>query len=218
MNYPSPPWNLKGYAVQTLNFIDIERAKPFIPSELGIVSVLPGKTLGGIYLSAYVSGSLQYNELIVVPGLTRYEGKIGAWISHIYVDSEASVAGGREIWGLPKEMAQFTWERDRVTAKQNDRLLCGLNFQPSWLNLSTWWQPQFSANAFGGLDTNLLLFSNNFAANIVMLSGKATIPQNTPFASLNLSQPQFTFKLNQLNLTTGVPKIIGKKSIIGTAV
>ena len=104
MNYPAAPWKLKGYALQTLNLIEVEKARNFVPPELEIVSVLPGKTLGGIYLSAYQSGSiLEYNELIVVPGLVRYQNKTATWISHIYVDDEKSVAGGREIWGLPKD-------------------------------------------------------------------------------------------------------------------
>ena len=77
MNYPQPPWNLKGHAIQTLNLLDINQVRPVIPPELEIVAVLPGKTLGGIYLSAYKSGSLlQYNELIVVAGLTRYQNYI----------------------------------------------------------------------------------------------------------------------------------------------
>ncbi|WP_036485474.1 acetoacetate decarboxylase family protein [Myxosarcina sp. GI1] len=217
MNYPSPPWKLKGSAIQSLNLIDVDKARLHIPPELDIISILPGKTLGGIYISAYKTGSvLQYNELIVVAGLTRHGNKIGAWISHIYVDSETSVAGGREIWGLPKEMAEFTWERNRVEVKQGDRLLCSVKYQPSWFNLAPWWQPQFIAMAFGGLKTNLLLFVNQFSADIALLSGEASIPQNSPFASLNLDRTLFTFKLDRLNLNTGVPKIAGTKSTLGS--
>ncbi len=213
MFYPPPPWNLEGYAVQSLNFIDVDKARSYIPLELDIVSVFPGKTLGGIYISAYESGSvLQYNELIVVAGLTRHKDRVGAWISHIYVDNEISVAGGREIWGLPKEMAEFSWERDKVTISQNDRLLCNVSYQPGWLNLATWWQPQFSAKAFGGLNTDLLLFTNKFSAKISLLSGKAFIPRHSPFDRLNLDRPWFTFKLERLNLTADIPKIAGTKS------
>ena len=161
MNYPQPPWNLKGFAIQTLNLLDVERSRYFIPAELEIVSVLPGKTLGGIYLSAYGEGSLlQYNELIVVAGLTRYQNKVGSWISHIYVDNETSVAGGREIWQLPKEMADFSWEFDsdkkgKVTVRQNESLLCQLEYQKEWYQPSTWWQQELAADAFSGLDTEL---------------------------------------------------------------
>lgn len=215
MNYPSPPWNLQGYAIQSLNLVDLEQARAVIPSELTVVSVFPGKTLGGIYLSTYQFGSpLQYSELIIVPGLTRYGDRLGAWISHIYVGDRASVAGGREVWGLPKEMAEFTWEGDRVTVKQDTRLLCSLQYRSSWFNLATWWQPQFSAQVFSSLDRDLLLFTNQFSADIGLLSGSVTIPHNSPFASLALAQPWFTFKLDRLNLTAGVPETVGEKSTI----
>jgi acetoacetate decarboxylase len=55
---------------------------------------------------------LEYSELIVIAGLVRYSGQIGGWVSHIYVDNADSVAGGRNIWGLPKELAEFIWEKN----------------------------------------------------------------------------------------------------------
>lgn len=171
MTYPPAPWHLKGYAVQTLNLLDMKTSRPFIPPELEIVSILPGKTLGGVYLSVYESGSLlQYNELIVVAGLVRYQDRIGSWISHIYVDSEESVAGGRNIWGLPKEMAEFTWEDEQIVVKQSDSLLCRLYYKSSWLNLSTWWQQKFSADGYSGLKSDLLRFTSRFKAKIALLS------------------------------------------------
>jgi hypothetical protein len=46
MSYPSAPWINKGFAYQSLHLIDLERVRAFVPSDLQIVSVLPGKTLG----------------------------------------------------------------------------------------------------------------------------------------------------------------------------
>lgn len=215
MNYPPPPWNLKGYAILTFNLLDIEKARAFVPPELEIVAVLPSKTLGGVYLSAYESGSvLQYNELIVTSGLTRYQGQTSSWISHIYVDNATSVAGGREIWGLPKEMADFSWKDHEVRVSQSDRNLCSLKYQRNWSNLATWWKPRFSAGSFGGLNTELLQFNNQFAAEISLLSSNLTVPTSSPFASLNLGQPWLTLKMNQLDLTAGAPKMVGQKSIL----
>lgn len=222
MNYPQPPWNLKGFAIQTLSLLDVERSRQFIPPELEIVSVLPGKTLGGIYLSAYGEGSLlQYNELIVVAGLTRYQNKLGSWISHIYVDNETSVAGGREIWQLPKEMADFSWEPDvaqesakqgKVTVKQDNQLLCQLEYKKEWYQPSTWWQQEIAADAFSGLDTDLWQFNNRFKCQFDWLSGKVEIPESSPFANLNLEQPLLTVKMNQLDLVAGKPEVMGEKS------
>jgi len=78
MVYPPAPWNLQGYAVGTLQLVDVARVRPLVPSELEIVSLLPGKTLGGIYISSYGLGSvMEYNELIVVSAIANYAGKWG---------------------------------------------------------------------------------------------------------------------------------------------
>ena len=212
MTYPPAPWTLKGYAVQTLQLVDIEQASKFIPSELEVISLLPGKTLGSIYISAYESGSiLKYNELIVVAGFVRHQGKFGGWISHIYVDNPDSVAGGREIWGLPKEMADFTWNNGSVRVSQNNRELCSLRYQKGLFNFSTWWQQQLSAGSFGGLGTELLFFENQFKSQISLMQGKLEIPQESPFVSL-LDKPWLTLNLQQLELVAGVPKVVGNKA------
>ncbi|MCL1462923.1 acetoacetate decarboxylase family protein [Argonema galeatum] len=212
MPYPQAPWTLQGYAVQTLQLIDIEKARPFIPSELEIISVWPGKTLGGIYISSYGSGSvMEYNELIVIAGLARYADKIGAWISHIYVDHLDSVAGGREIWGLPKEMAEFTWEKDnnRVIVRQGNRLLCRLSYtQPSLA-----FPLPLSAMSFGFLGSDLLLFKGEFQSRVGLVSGKLEVPTESSFARLNLGQPWFTVYCDELRLVAGVPEVVGQRSV-----
>jgi hypothetical protein len=58
MPYPQTPWRLKGYAIQTLHLVNVDRVRPLIPSELEIISVWPGKTFGSVYLSNYGSGSV----------------------------------------------------------------------------------------------------------------------------------------------------------------
>jgi acetoacetate decarboxylase len=70
-------------------------------------------------LANYTHGTLAYHELIVFSHATTH----GMVISHIYVDDEQSMEGGREIWGLPKELATFVYERDRFTATQGDTTL-----------------------------------------------------------------------------------------------
>lgn len=199
MKYPDAPWTLKGYALQTFSLIEVEKASQFIPPELEIVTILPSKTLGGIYLSIYQSGSiLEYSELIVVPAFVRYQNKTASWVSHIYVDDEKSVAGGREIWGLPKEMADFTWENNQVTVTQNEQQLCHFSYQKGFLNFSSWWRQKFSGEMFSGLDSELLLFKGKFQAKLGLIQSKLNIPSVSPFASLNLNKPLITLNLQQL--------------------
>lgn len=214
MTYPPPPWTLQGYAFQTVNLFDIDYCRSFIPSELQIISVLPGKTLGGVYFSSYQSGSvLEYNELIVVPALVRYQEKIAAWVSHIYVDNEDSVAGGREIWGLPKELANFTWDTDGLSVYQNNCQLCSFYHQKGIFNFSTWWRQPLSGNVFGGLNTDLLLFSSTFKSYISLINGQLKIPSESPLAALNMSQPMAIFNLTELTLIVNSPSVVGHKLV-----
>jgi hypothetical protein len=207
MTYPQPPWTLKGDAFVTLQLLDIARVRPLIPAELNIVSVLPGKTIGGVYLSKYSSGSvLEYSELIIIAGVLSYEGKFGGWVSHIYVDNPDSVAGGREVWGLPKELAQFSWEASSVTVSQSGNLLCKFNYQRQSFGLPL----KLSASAFSCKESNLLIFPAFVEANFGLVSSKLEIPPTSPFASLNISQPILTVHSDRLNLVVDAPTVVGQ--------
>lgn len=51
----------------------------------------------------------------VIP--VRYKGKIGSYSHAMYLDDHPPIAGGREIWGFPKKLAQprLAVERDTLT-------------------------------------------------------------------------------------------------------
>ncbi len=209
MAYPQAPWTLQGYAFQTVQLVDIDRVRPLVPSELEIISVWPGKTLGGVYLSSYQSGSvLEYNELIVIAAGLSYRGKFGAWVSHIYVDHPDSVAGGREIWGLPKELADFTWENGRVTVRQGNRILCSLSYNRQGFG----WQQRGSASSFSTIGSDLLLFPFEFESRFGLVGSKLEVPAESPFASLSLGQPWLTISCDQLRLSVAAPEVVGHSS------
>lgn len=210
MAYPPAPWVLRGFAMQTVQPVDIDRVRTHIPSELEIVSFFPGKTLGGIYVATYGTGSaLQYSELIVVSALTRQADRFGAWISHIYVDNPDSVAGGREIWGLPKELANFEWQLGKphcVTVWQQGRRLCKFN--------ANWQLPgvpiPFTLGSFSHFDTNLLWFSAESRLRLSAIGAVVEIPPESPFYSLALNQPWLSFYGDELDLQVGMPIVVGR--------
>ncbi|WP_446877698.1 acetoacetate decarboxylase family protein [Phormidesmis sp. 146-33] len=209
MGYPQAPWTLKGYAFLSLHLVEIAKASPFIPVELAIVPSLPGKTLGGVYLSQYTKGDLTYNELIVVAGLVSWQGTIGAWVSHIYVDNPDSVAGGREIWGLPKEMAEFRWESGEsgsVTVRQGDQLLCAMRSTGRFSLL----RQRFSFPGFSQQDGRFLVFNSTAQANFGLVGVNLDIPQSSPFGRLINSPPVMAVSADSLDLKVDAPKIVGK--------
>ena len=220
MTYPQAPWTLQGYALQTLQLIDVERVRPLIPPEFDIVSVLPGKTVGGVYLAYYGSGSvLEYSELIVAAAMVRYSGKIGGWVSHIYVDNGHSVAGGREIWGLPKELAEFTWEKgnssasgydNRVIVRQGENTLCSFSYNKQNFGLEL----PFSGNVFSTLAASILLFKGEMKSRLGIVGSKLQVPAESPFASLGLEPPWLTIYCDRLCLVAGVPEVVGHRKSV----
>jgi acetoacetate decarboxylase len=207
MPYPSAPWNLQGYSLQSLHLIDIDHVRPYVPADLNIFSVFPGKTLGGVYVAAYETGSLQYNELIVVGALIWEGGKIGSWISHIYVDNPDSVAGGREIWGLPKQEAKFVWHsasNPSVEVKRDGQLLCILSSQGQ---LPGWQQP-LAVPAFGLLHNKLLTFDAKADFKLQLANVKLTVPLDSSFSDLNLGQPLLGFYANPLQILIKPPVVV----------
>lgn len=210
MGYPPAPWTLRGHAIQTLQAVDAEQARLQVPPELQIISVWPGKTGGGVYLGAYGSGSaLVYNELIVVAALVNYLGRVGCWISHIYVDNPDSVAGGREIWGLPKELARFTWqgsEQRRVTVRQADRQLCTLHYNPQ-----PWgWRQQFAVPSFSTLGSHLLFFTGNVESRVGITRARLEVPEESPFAALGFGRPWLTLSCDALSMVANAPQVVGR--------
>jgi acetoacetate decarboxylase len=66
----------------------------------------------GVAMVAYAEPSpLTYGELLV--GRVVKEPVQGVTITDIWVDSAASVAGGRAIWAIPKQLCDFTSELTR---------------------------------------------------------------------------------------------------------
>lgn len=205
MTYPQAPWKLKGHGFLSLHWVEIDRVRPLIPKNLQIFSFFPGKTLGGVYVGSYEDGStLRYSELIGVPALIHHQGKIGAWISHIYVDNPDSMAGGRDIWGLPKEMAQFEWETaSSVTVQQGDRPLCRLR---SHWNLSGIEHP-IQIPAFSLLNAQLVQFNGQGNLKWHWAGVDVNIPADSPIADLGLGQPWATILLSSLDLGIPAPSV-----------
>jgi hypothetical protein len=209
--YPAAPWVLQGKAIQSLQPLDIDQARSWIPSELEVVPILPGKTLGGIYLSTYEAGSvMEYHELIVMSGLVRYVNQLGIWVSHIYVDNPDSVAGGQQIWGLPKQMAEFQWRegsQSQVEVSQDGQRLCRLTY--GW-QVPAFRQPIPMIGTFSTLGSGLVWFASEAEAEPHLLVGAdLQVPPSSPLASLNLDQPWLMFYLNQLMLKVEEPRVEG---------
>ncbi|WP_370950330.1 acetoacetate decarboxylase family protein [Amycolatopsis sp. cg5] len=102
MTYPPEPWNLAGQAYLSIWRVPADRL-PGLPG--GVKPVL----LGGRaqVFTAWVDyqppGQLSYHELLSTVAV--HGPRVSSSITDIWVDSEISLAGGRELWGIPKDLA-----------------------------------------------------------------------------------------------------------------
>lgn len=108
---PPTPWIMRGRMSMGLFRVKSGTADP-LPA--GLVPLLSGHRV--VAVVRYLEGTLSYNELII-GRMARRGHRFALFIDHIWVDSRESVAGGRRIWGLPKELAEFLWKDDEVTIR-----------------------------------------------------------------------------------------------------
>lgn len=105
------PWNLKGRGIMLLYKFSKDFAlKHGFLSEEEKAHYAGG--LGATMIVDYESSDCgPYGELLFIPGRLRSEKGTANIISKIYVSSESSVVNGRANWGIPKELADFNFER-----------------------------------------------------------------------------------------------------------
>lgn len=175
--------------LMSLHLVETAAALRSMPSGLRPISVWPGKTLGGILLGYYGPGStLEYHELAVLTGLAQFRGRFGFWVSHLYVDSEASVIGGRRL-GLDKQLADFSWPDGmppfHMTVDHEGQHLLGVHGSRGFPLFPFW----LGASSFSRLGAGILWFSSRFRAWWRICRVEYTIPENSPLADLRLGRP-----------------------------
>jgi hypothetical protein len=78
--------------------------------------LVSGRALvGAAWVRYEPGGTLHYRELLSAV-LVHERGRPRVSITDIWVDSVASRDGGRELWGIPKELAGFTLQPGRYGA------------------------------------------------------------------------------------------------------
>ena len=106
---PTSPWHLEGDALIIIGRLGRHYARSLAGS---VSNLIAPRLLGSIATVSFIRYSTTpvgpYHELAVTPGVI-WRGIPAAFVSHMLVDNARSQRGGRAIWGLPKEMAHFTW-------------------------------------------------------------------------------------------------------------
>lgn len=101
--YPAAPWRMVGSLWLSL----------FKVRE-GVDDLRPAGIYGAAFVSYEEGSPLTYSELLVARPVTSAEHGKRVSITDIWVDSPASVRGGRELWAIPKELCDFAYETSRT--------------------------------------------------------------------------------------------------------
>src|SRR5664279_5096185 len=189
-SYPPAPWQLRGWGVATVQTVDVRAARGLVPRDCPIVAVAPGRTLGGLLFVSYESGStLVYRELTVAAALVRVGKRLAFYLPRIYVDSAASLAGGRAIWGVPKEMANFevtTSDVQRtIVVRTGGDEVCRIVASVARRGLRL----TLPMPAFGTRADSLLFFAGRLDARFGLIRASVALPRDGEFAALSLDRP-----------------------------
>lgn len=101
VSYPAAPWPMVGSLWLTVFRLGHDVRHPD-------GSLRPKGVYGAAFVSYDEGSPLTYSELLVARALPASAGKgRTVTVTDIWVDSSASVAGGRELWAIPKGLCDF---------------------------------------------------------------------------------------------------------------
>ncbi|SDT81303.1 acetoacetate decarboxylase family protein [Actinoplanes derwentensis] len=125
--YPPEPWHLRGQMYLSIFLVprrDMPALDPVVGAAMRPVTVGGRIAAGAAWVSYEPGGVLHYRELLSAV-LVHERGRPRVSITDIWVDSAVSREGGRGLWGIPKEMAEFTLDAE------NDPLVDATMTEPS---------------------------------------------------------------------------------------
>lgn len=126
-SYPPEPWNLSGSGQITVWAVAAD-ALPALPDGVR-PATLAGRAVACTAFVDYGEGSmLAYHELLAAVVVREGRG-LALCITDIWVDSPTSRSGGRELWGIPKELAEFSMSPGRSWASRQDAPLADAWFR-----------------------------------------------------------------------------------------
>lgn len=201
--YPPAPWRLRGVMYLSVWPVPAEEIAGRLPEGMAPV-VRFGRVLTGTAWAAYGSGGiLSYSEMLAAVRV-RAAGRRGVTITDIRVDSPASRAGGRALWGIPKELAEFQEFRGdeyHARAEIEGRTYAAIQFAPLFKLPGRWRFRLMTAQA--GEDGPILT-DMRARARIEVGRARWRFAADGPLRFLTGLQPLFSVRLARLALEAGV--------------
>lgn len=114
--YPPEPWDLRGQLHASAFLVPLADLPVDLPPGCRAIRLGRHGIVGTAWVSYEPGGVLSYREIMATL-LVRRGRRIMPTIVAIWVDSETSRDGGRALWGIPKDLASFDFDRERLSAR-----------------------------------------------------------------------------------------------------
>jgi hypothetical protein len=140
-----------------------------------------GLTLAAAFVDYRAGGQLVYREFLVS---TTNAALTSGTILRIWVDSEASLAGGRQLWGIPKELASFEithGARPSCSISVGGQPVASYTFKPFLTLPGRWRLPNTVRQELDGVARRT---RSQFRTRLQLGSGKLDVPESSPVAFL----------------------------------
>ncbi len=107
-DFPPAPWVLRGQMYFSVWMVPAERLQVRVDPAFELLTVAGRACVAACFVDYQEGSVLTYGELFgAVSVKPRGSHRYGMTATHMWVDSEPSLRGGRALWGMPKELARF---------------------------------------------------------------------------------------------------------------
>jgi hypothetical protein len=137
VSYPPQPWDLRGQMYVSVWLVPRAQVPPLpgaLAAEVRPLTVAGRALVGTAWVDYGPGGVLEYRELLCAV-LVRRAFRPLVSIVDIWVDSPTSRDGGRELWGIPKELAEFDFgapQEPRAAGIARARMSVGRRLPGRW--------------------------------------------------------------------------------------
>lgn len=133
-SYPPEPWQLHGQLHTSVFLVPLDVVPvDEVPPGWRPLRLVRFAIVGTAWVSYEPGGVLSYRELMATV-LVRRGARLAPSIARIWVDSEASRDGGRALWGIPKELADFDFHGPEYAARTAAGAIASGTVRPlAWL-------------------------------------------------------------------------------------
>jgi hypothetical protein len=199
LSYPPSPWTLNATAYVSLWRVPATHWPVTLGTGIRELTLFGSVMLCSGFVDYEPGGDLQYRELFLAV-LVRAGARLGATLPLIWVDSIASLEGGRALWAIPKQLAVVHVENRTLRAVSNGRPIASMSFETGRRLLR---RLPIRATVMQARGSELVRTPIHVSAEVERIRAQWYIPQDGPLSVLQDRVPLMSLRLSQARLRFG---------------